>query len=53
MKEGDKCKVQFADEEAPEILTYIKSDRGFLIFKNTNGAKVVARENSLVKLEKV
>lgn len=53
MKEGDKCKVTFTDEEDPELLTYIKSERGFFVFKNVNGAKVVARESSLIKIEKV
>ena len=53
MQKGDKCKVTFAAEEEPEVLVFIEAGKGFYIFRNSHGAKVVARENSLIKIEEL
>jgi hypothetical protein len=53
MEKGDKCKVTFTAEEEPEVLVFIESEKGFYVFRNSQGAKVVARENSLVKIETI
>ena len=53
MQKGDKCKVTFAAEEEPEVLVFIESGKGFYVFRNAQGAKVVARENSLVNIERI
>ena len=52
IKEGEKCKVTFSGEVEPEIMTYVGDERGFYVFRNDSGAKVVARKSSLSNLEK-
>ena len=50
---GQKCRVSFYEEGAPEELTYVKYDRGFHVFKNSKGVKIVARPSSLFSIEKL
>ena len=52
IKKGEKCKVTFSGEEEAEILTFEESERGFYVFRNLAGAKVVARKSSLSSLER-
>ncbi len=52
IKEGEKCKVTFSGEIEPEIMTYVGAERGFYVFRNGSGVKVVARKSSLSNLEK-
>tara|TARA_Y100000034_G_C6684629_1_gene301116 strand:- start:200 stop:376 length:177 start_codon:yes stop_codon:yes gene_type:complete len=50
-KKGDILKIIWTYGEKPEIYTFEKLERGFLILKDHEGSVVPCRESSLFKIE--
>lgn len=47
MKEDDRVRIQWTDDDTIHRVTYVKKDRGFLIFRDDDNNMMIARKDAL------
>ncbi len=51
MKPGDRVYIQWEPDDIVYDVTYVKTERGFLVFCDSNQDMIVARKDSLSRCE--